>query len=81
MGIYDILPAGQQVKCWWCDMRDVKIGDEVLPVRGLESYSIALQEGGFANVFKNTLMSVTEVAMISDIVDKWGAEVILKEKK
>ena len=74
MGVYDILPGGQQVKCWWCDMRKVNIGDKVLPVRGLESYSIALREGGFANVFGCVLMSVTEVAMLPDIVDKWGAE-------
>ena len=75
MGVYDILPEGQQVKCWWCEGREVKIGDKVLPARGLDSYSVALQEGGFANVFKNTLMSVTEVAMMPDVVDKWGAEV------
>jgi len=75
MGVYDMLPAGQQVKCWWCEGREVKIGDEVLPVRGLDSYSVALQEGGFANVFKLQLMSVTEVAMMPDVVDKWGAEV------
>lgn len=75
MGVYDMLPAGQQVKCWWCEGREVKIGDKVLPVRGLDSYSVALQEGGFANVFRNTLSSVTEVAMMKDVVDKWGAEV------
>ena len=75
MGVYDILPAGQQVKCWWCDMRDVKIGDKVLPARGLYNYSVALEEGGFANVFKLQLMSVTGVATMPDVVDKWGAEV------
>ena len=75
MGVYDILPGGQQVKCWWCDMRRVRIGDEVLPARGLESYSIELQEGGYANVYKLRLMSVTEVATMKDVVDKWGAEI------
>jgi len=75
VGVYDILPAGQQVKVWWCDMRDVKIGDKVLPARGLDTYSIALQEGGYANVFKNTLVSVTEVAMMAAVVDKWGGEI------
>lgn len=75
MGVYDILPDGQQVKCWWCDMRKVKIGDEVLSTRGLESYSIELQESGYANVYKLALMSVTEVAMLHAIVDIWGAEV------
>ncbi len=76
MGVYDVLwPGRQQVKCWWCEGREVKIGDEVLPARGLDSYSVALQEGGYANVFKLQLMSVTEVAMMKDVVDKWGAEV------
>ena len=75
MGVYDILPDGQQVKLWWCDMRKVEIGDEVLPARGLESYSIALEEGGYANVFKLRLMSITEVPMIPDVADKWGAEI------
>ena len=75
MGVYDILPDGQQVKLWWCDLRKVEIGDEVKAVRGLRSYSVALQEGGFANVFKLTLMSVTEVAMMHATVDKWGAEI------
>ena len=51
MGVYDVLPGGQQVKLWWCDLRKVEIGDEVLPARGLDSYSVALQEGGYANVF------------------------------
>ncbi len=75
MGVYDILPGGQQVKVWWCDLRKVKIGDEVLAARGLDSYSIALEEGRYANVFDLTLMSVTEVPMIPDVVDIWGAEV------
>ena len=77
MGVYDILPGGQQVKCWWCDLKKVKIGDEVPPVRGLESYSIALQEGGFANVFKLSLMSITNFQMLHTVVDIWGAEMEL----
>jgi len=29
MGVYDTLPNGQQIKCYWNEMRDINFGDQV----------------------------------------------------
>jgi len=72
MGVYDILPKGQQVKCWWSEMRDVNFGDQVPNISGESNYSIALREGGYANVTDCRLVSVTEKPLHSTLFDKYG---------
>lgn len=74
MGVYDSLPGGQQVKCWWCDMRLVKIGDAVPELDCERSYSIALREGGYANVLDCTLVSIadTQECDFDPVFDKYG---------
>lgn len=71
MGIYDILPGNQQIKCWWRKMRHVSYGSEVPKVQGESTYSIALREGGFANVIDCQFVNISDKP-ISKIFDKWG---------
>jgi len=72
MGAYEMLPNGQQVKCWWCEMRGLNFGDTVPEIDNQTSYSIALREGGFANVSDNIFVSVTEKPDYAIVFDKWG---------
>lgn len=72
MGVYDILPGGQQVKCWWSEMREIKFGQAVSPVGDQTAYSIILKEGGYANVTNCKLISITDKPIHRQIFDKWG---------
>lgn len=73
MGVYDILvPGGQQVKCWNNEMEDISFGDMVPRVGDENTYSIALKEGGYANVIDCELISITRKPRCSFIFDKWG---------
>lgn len=83
MGVYDILPGAQQVKCWWSEMRDVNFGDQVpgIHAKGIQqnevilTYSIALREGGYANVTDCRLISVTQKPLHSTLFDKYGEQI------
>ena len=72
MGVYDILPGGQQVKCWNNEMEDIFFGDIVPRVNGEITYSIALREGGYANVTNCEFISITRKSLHSLVFDKWG---------
>jgi len=77
MGVYDILPGGQQVECWWRRLMNVKYNQAVLPLgKSICDYSITLREGGYANVDGCTFMSVTKEPMFPNIIfDKWGNKI------
>ena len=72
MGTYDILPGGQQVKCWDSEGEDISFGDMVPRVGDEKTYSIALKEGGYANVINCELISITRKPRCSSVFDKWG---------
>lgn len=72
MSLYDILPGGQQVKCWWEEMWHVQFGDIVPAIYDEPTYSIALREGGFANVIDGIFNSITENPASDMILDAWG---------
>jgi len=71
MGTYDILPGNQKVECWWCEARHVPCGCEVPKVQDESTYSIALREGGFANVIDCKFVNISDKP-ISKVFDKWG---------
>jgi len=71
MSSYDTLPGNQRVKCWWCEMRNVPYGCEVPRIQGESTYSLALREGGFANVIDCQLVNISDKP-ISKVFDKWG---------
>jgi len=72
MGVYDVLPGGQQVKCWASELEIVEFGDGVMSIDGEETYSIALREGGYANIEKCILMSITKKPEFEPLLDKYG---------
>jgi len=73
MGVYDIFPGGQQVKCWKCDLRHVKVGDDVDPIDKVCTYFIALREGGFAHISDCKYIGVTDTLIPGfPVFDKWG---------
>lgn len=86
MSTYDTLrfpdapPDGEQVKVWWCELRDVAVGDEVPPVGGHETYGIVLRCGGVALVDGGKLAGwrpdlppdPTERPRERPLFDKWG---------
>ena len=72
MGVYDILPDGQQVKCWERLMREVNYGGKVPSVAGEATYSIALREGGYANIVNCKFISITDKPISPNVFDKWG---------
>ena len=73
MGFFDILPDGQQVKCWWNVLMDVSVGDKVLEVNGVKTYSIALVEGGYACIYNCYLLGVEKKPLKNHpIFNKWG---------
>jgi len=60
VGVYDMLPKGSQVKCWYNDMRTVQKGDRV-PVLGKEGYVVLLREGGYVSVnFDGVVQKIVE---------------------
>ena len=61
MGLYDMLPKGSQVKCWTCEMRQLKMGDYV-PVLNLPSeYIVLLREGGYIRVDRGMIVEIVEI--------------------
>jgi len=80
--VYDILPNGQQVKCWWNEMRSVSFGDEVPMVGGRDTYSVSLrvwrgdhfvEDMEFANVSGGRFVSITSEPLF-EVFDKFGEE-------
>lgn len=73
MGMYDELPNGAQVKCWWNELRRVKRGDEVPALDGLTTYQIALIEGDYAQVQDGRFLRISKSPRHrTPIYDKWG---------
>lgn len=73
MGSYDYMTDRDQVsqvKCFDCEMRDFKPGDQV-PIAG--SYSIALAEGGWANIDGGVFMGIFDEPHFDRRIDKWGS--------
>lgn len=79
MGVYEVLDIpgceGAQVKCWWCELKAVKVGDEVPAVGGCDSYAVALREGGYV-VIEDGRIARWEKELTAEwpIFDKWGCE-------
>ena len=73
-----------QVKCWDCQMRDYRVGDEVPDLESFgavnRTYTIALLEPDdgvrqyFANVKDNVLHSITDWPIDPFVIDKWGGK-------
>jgi len=75
MGCYDTLVDGtkeSQVKTWECDMKTYNPGDTVPDLNGCHTYSIKLQEGGFATIRENVFLRIDEKALCEDVFSKWG---------
>jgi len=75
MGVYDCLPYGIQVKCWDSLMKTYNFNDDVPAIDGIESYSIKLEEGGYANVNFCFFKSITGEPENKVIFNKWGVTV------
>jgi len=61
MGVYDSLPNGSQVKCFYNELRDLKVGDEVPYLDpDTSSYVVLLREGGFAKVIGGKIVEIVE---------------------
>ena len=74
MGMFDYIEVDNkygQVKLWDCEMVTYRVGDTV-PRGG--DFSIAMREGGYANVWDGKIKSWTDAAEFKTILDKWGAE-------
>jgi len=50
----------------------VEYGDEVLPVYDKKTYSVALREGGYANITNLIFVSITTKPEHKDVYDKYG---------
>lgn len=61
-------------------MRKINMGDKVPEVDGEMTYSIALREGGYANVVSCKFISITDKPLSWRVLDKWGALVADPEK-
>lgn len=83
MSLYDILPEGSQVKCWWSEMKGVKEKDGVPTIAGYSSYIVLLREGGAVVVKDCTVIYIIESVYHEDggliervpVFDKYGNEV------
>ena len=85
MSTYDMLPRGSQVKCWGCDMRHLKEGDEVSNL-GMNSYIVLLREGGFVRVDEGVIAKIVEGGTPHypeefqvPCIDKWGSLIPSRE--
>lgn len=67
MGLYDELPGGVQVKCWWSDLHHIVPGNEVLAIDGIKDYDIALVEGGFAVVYSCIFKDITKYIEVESV--------------
>lgn len=73
MGCYEILPGGQQVKCWWNRCMRVSVDDIVPQVGGESSYCIVLREGGYAIVIDSKFVGVWDTPCANyPLFDKYG---------
>jgi len=59
MSVYDILPKGNQVKLWNCEMITKRIGDSV-PNLGPEEYIVLLRRGGYVHVKNDIITEIKE---------------------
>ena len=75
MGVYDCLPYGIQVKCWERLMKTYNFDDDVPAINNLVTYSIKLEEGGYANVSYCCFNSITGEPEHDVIFNKWGVTV------
>jgi len=74
MGCYEILPGGQQVKCWWNQLKRIDYGDTVPELNGNSSYCIVLREGGYAIVVDCKFVGVWDTPCANyPLFDKYGA--------
>ena len=77
MGVYDTFEEGKnsgQVKLWHLSMETYKLGDKVPAFNGLQTFSIALREGGYVNIADCVFFSLTETPAFNPVFDKWGDE-------
>lgn len=92
MGVYDEIVGDDgrryQVKCWGQRNHEYRVGDVVVAVEHPVPHSVALGEGGFANVdtvsetertnmgtFSFTapvLVSITDEPLFEPVITKWG---------
>jgi hypothetical protein len=75
MGMFDDITVGDrsgQVKLWDRLLTEYGVGDEV-PHLMVDTYSIAMREGGFVNIAGHRLISWTDEPTYRPIVDKYGS--------
>ena len=85
MSLHDIITVGTregQVKCWDNAMQHYGLDSYVPPIDNIDTYSVAMREGGFVNVIDGRIRSwVDTPSLLSDFVfDKWG-RLFTKETK
>lgn len=76
MGVYDEIECYErsgQVKLWDCTLHTYRQFDTVPTYDGLDTYSIAMREGGFVNVIQGVLFSWTDEPGVEPIFDKYGS--------
>lgn len=61
-----------QVKCWDNTCASYAWGDEVPDTLPVLTYSVALREGGFLNVYNLRIVSWGEQPSYNVVFDKWG---------
>ena len=86
MGVYDILvlprtPAnGEQVKLWWNELLEVRVGDTVPSVHTPDTYGVVCRAGGVVLVDKGVVTGwVPELPTDRPLFDKWGESWISSE--
>ena len=58
MGMFDSLPRGSQVKCWFNMLVVLKVGDSVPTL--YTDYVVLLREGGYVRVKDGTITKIVE---------------------
>ena len=78
MGMFDTFVASDgsgregQVKCFGCNLDMFQVGHKVGPLEAFETYSIAMREGGYVNVYECYYQDWTLTYRYPAIFDKWG---------
>jgi len=79
MGMFDTVTDNKgfddQVKIWDSVMATYTIGDNVPPVKGNTTYSIAMRKGGFINVADGVILEWGSNPLDAPVFDKWGRTV------
>lgn len=58
MGVYDIMPKGSQVKCFWDIMEHLRVGSKAPSY--YPEYIVLLREGGYVRVKEGVIVKIVE---------------------